>query len=98
ERRRLITGILLITALALLATALAPSFSVLAAALLGGGVTSGVAQMLVPLASSLAAEDERGRVLGKVMSGLLVGILVARTARSEEHTSELQSPSDLVCR
>jgi predicted MFS family arabinose efflux permease len=80
ERRRLITGILLITALALLATALAPSFSVLAAALLVVGVTSVVAQILVPLASSLAAEDERGRVLGKVMSGLLVGILVARTA------------------
>jgi predicted MFS family arabinose efflux permease len=80
ERRRLITGILLITALALLATAVAPSFSVLAAALLVVGVTSVVAQILVPLASSLAAEDERGRVLGKVMSGLLVGILVARTA------------------
>src|ERR1700684_4345379 len=80
ERRRLITGILLITALALLATALAPSFSVLAAALLVVGVTSVVAQILVPLASSLAAEEERGRVLGKVMSGLLVGILVARTA------------------
>jgi predicted MFS family arabinose efflux permease len=80
ERRRLITGILVITALALLATALAPSFSVLAAALLVVGVTSVVAQILVPLASSLAAEEERGRVLGKVMSGLLVGILVARTA------------------
>ncbi len=80
ERRRLITGILLVTALALLATALAPSFSVLAAALLVVGVTSVVAQILVPLASSLAPEQERGRVLGKVMSGLLVGILVARTA------------------
>jgi predicted MFS family arabinose efflux permease len=80
ERRSLITGILLITALALLATALAPSFSVLAAALLVVGVTSVVAQILVPLASSLAAEEERGRVLGKVMSGLLIGILVARTA------------------
>jgi predicted MFS family arabinose efflux permease len=39
-----------------------------------------VAQILVPLASLLAAEDERGQVLGNVMSGLLVGILVARTA------------------
>jgi len=80
ERRRLITGILLVTALALLATAAAPSFSLLAAALLVVGVTSVVAQILVPLASALAAESERGRVVGKVMSGLLVGILVARTA------------------
>ena len=28
---------------------------------------------------SLAAEDERGRVVGRVMSGLLLGILLART-------------------
>ncbi|HEY2216515.1 MAG TPA: MFS transporter [Solirubrobacteraceae bacterium] len=80
ERRRLITGILLITALALGATAAAPSFSLLAAALLVVGVTSVVAQILVPLASTLAAESERGRVVGKVMSGLLIGILIARTA------------------
>ncbi len=80
ERRRLITGILLLTALALLGVALAPSFSLLAAALLVVGLTSVVAQILVPLASALAAEDERGRVVGNVMSGLLVGILVARTA------------------
>jgi predicted MFS family arabinose efflux permease len=80
ERRRLITGILLVTALALAATAAAPSFTLLAAALLVVGVTSVVAQILVPLASALAPESERGRVVGKVMSGLLVGILVARTA------------------
>jgi predicted MFS family arabinose efflux permease len=80
ERRRLITRILLITALALAATAAAPTFGLLAAALLVVGVTSVVAQILVPLASTLAPERERGRVVGKVMSGLLVGILVARTA------------------
>ncbi|HEX8714801.1 MAG TPA: MFS transporter, partial [Solirubrobacteraceae bacterium] len=80
ERRRLITGTLVVTALALVATAAAPSFSLLAAALLVVGVTSVVAQILVPLASTLAAENERGRVVGRVMSGLLVGILVARTA------------------
>ncbi len=80
ERRGLITAILLVTALALVATALSPSFSLLAAALLVVGVTSVVAQILVPLASTLAPEHERGQVVGKVMSGLLVGILVARTA------------------
>lgn len=80
ERRRLITGILLVTALALAATAAAPNLTLLAAALLVVGVTSVVAQILVPLASALAAESERGQVLGKVMSGLLIGILVARTA------------------
>lgn len=53
-RRRLITRILLVTALALLATAAAASFVFLAAALLVVGVTSVVAQILVPLASTLA--------------------------------------------
>jgi len=80
ERRRLIVRILLITTLALAATAAAPDFVLLAAALVVVGVTSVVAQILVPLASTLAAEKERGKVVGNVMSGLLVGILVARTA------------------
>jgi predicted MFS family arabinose efflux permease len=80
ERRRLIVGVLVVTALALAATAAAPSFDLLAAALLVVGVTSVVAQILVPLASTLAGESERGRVVGKVMSGLLIGILIARTA------------------
>src|SRR5207245_1281887 len=39
-----------------------------------------VAQVLVPLAGTLAAENERGKVVGSVMSGLLLGILLARTA------------------
>jgi predicted MFS family arabinose efflux permease len=80
ERRRLVTRILVVTALALAATAAAPSFTLLAGGLAVVGVTSVVAQILVPMASTLAAEPEKGRVVGKVMSGLLVGILVARTA------------------
>jgi predicted MFS family arabinose efflux permease len=80
ERRSLITRIMLITAVALAATAASPSFTALAAALVVVGLTSVVAQILVPLSSMLAAEHERGRVVGNVMSGLLVGILVARTA------------------
>lgn len=80
ERRRLITRIMLVTVLGLAAVAASPSFTLLAAALVIVGLTSVVAQILVPMASMLAAEHERGRVVGHVMSGLLVGILVARTA------------------
>jgi predicted MFS family arabinose efflux permease len=80
ERRRLITRIMLVTVLGLAAVAASPSFTLLAAALVVVGLTSVVAQILVPMASMLAAEHERGRVVGHVMSGLLVGILVARTA------------------
>jgi predicted MFS family arabinose efflux permease len=48
-------------------------------ALLATGTLSVVAQIVVPLASTLAAPEERGQVVGTVMSGLLVGILSART-------------------
>jgi predicted MFS family arabinose efflux permease len=44
------------------------------------GLTSVVAQVLVPFAATLAAPHERGRVVGTIMSGLLLGILLARTA------------------
>ena len=38
-----------------------------------------MAQLLVPFAATLSPEAERGRVVGTVMSGLLLGILLART-------------------
>ena len=79
ERRRLITGLLSVSAIGLIAAALSPNLAVLAVASLIVGVTSVVAQVAVPLAASLAAEHERGLVVGTVMSGLLIGMLSART-------------------
>jgi predicted MFS family arabinose efflux permease len=79
ERRRLISRMVLLSALALAAAAAAPSFAILAGAIMLAGLASVVAQVLVPFASSLAADFERGRVVGRVMSGLLIGILLART-------------------
>ncbi len=78
-RRRLVPGILALAALALFAASAAPGILVLIVALTVAGVCSVSAQILVPFAASLAAEDQRGRVVGTVMSGLLVGILLART-------------------
>ena len=78
ERRRLLTGVLSVTALCLVAMAIAPSWQVLGAAALLVGVSSVVGQVLVPFAASLAAEHERGRVIGNVMTGLLLGILLSR--------------------
>ena len=78
ERRRLLTGVLSVTALCLVAMAVAPTWQVLGAAALLVGVSSVVGQVLVPFAASLAAEHERGRVIGTVMTGLLLGILLSR--------------------
>jgi predicted MFS family arabinose efflux permease len=82
ENRRLIIRTLLATAVALVLTATAPVFGVFLAASLLVGVTSVVAQILVPLAAHLAPPDERGKFVGQVMSGLLLGILLARTVSS----------------
>ena len=79
ERRGLISGTMLITAAALALSAAAPAFAVLGGAMAVVGLTSVVAQIVVPLSSSLSAEHERGSVVGTVMSGLLIGILLART-------------------
>ncbi len=79
ERRRLIVTTLVCTAAGQALAAIAPGFTVFAVAVLVVGVCACVAQVIVPLSSSLAAEHERGSVVGMVMSGLLIGILLART-------------------
>ena len=79
DRRTLIVSLLLITVTTLLVVAWAPDFHVFAAASMLLGVTSCAAQLQVPFAASLASDNERGRVVGMVMGGLLLGILLART-------------------
>ena len=79
ERRRLITTLAAITVVGLVAAAVAPSIGFLIAAAGVIGTTSVMAQLLVPFAATLSPEAERGRVVGTVMSGLLLGILLART-------------------
>jgi predicted MFS family arabinose efflux permease len=80
ERRRLIVVMLIVCALGQGVAAIAPSFELFALALGVVGLTSAVAQIIVPMASSLAGDHQRGSVVGTVMSGLLIGILTARTA------------------
>lgn len=80
ERRRLVVTVTLCTSVALVFAARAPDIGWFAVASLAVGVTAVVAQILVPYAAHLATEETRGRVVGRVMSGLLLGILLARTA------------------
>jgi predicted MFS family arabinose efflux permease len=79
ERRRLVTTLAGITTAGLVAAALAPSIAPFMAAIALIGLTSVMAQILVPFAATLAPAAERGRIIGTVMSGLLLGILLART-------------------
>jgi predicted MFS family arabinose efflux permease len=79
ERRALITNSMLCLAGAQAVACLAPGLAVFAGALLVVGVGTFVAQVIVPMSSHLAAEHERGKVVGTVMSGLLLGVLASRT-------------------
>jgi predicted MFS family arabinose efflux permease len=82
ENRRLVVGALLFTAVALMVAAFSTSASAFLAAALAIGVGSVAAQILVPFAAHLSKESTRGRTVGKVVSGLLLGIMLARPAAS----------------
>jgi predicted MFS family arabinose efflux permease len=79
RRRPLLTGMLAFCAVTLAGAAVAPSLPVLDAAVALCCVTSVVVQMLVPYAATLASDNERSRVIGTLMGGLLIGILLSRT-------------------
>lgn len=78
NRKRIIPLLMLAAAVFLTATALAPTFSVLLATLASIGVTTVAGQFLTPLAGDLATDETRGRVLGTVASGLVLGLLISR--------------------
>ncbi|WP_225920066.1 MFS transporter [Pseudomonas vanderleydeniana] len=80
EQRRLIVVMTLISAVGLLISAFAPGLPWLLLGTALTGLFSVVAQVLVPMAASLTPPEQRGRVVGTLMSGLLLGILLARTA------------------
>ncbi|MBF7090969.1 MFS transporter [Flavobacterium sp. ALJ2] len=79
ERKKQILITTLATVVALVIAATAQSFLVLEIASLLIGITSIVPQLILPLAASLSDPSERGKVVGTIMSGLLVGILLSRT-------------------
>ncbi|WCM94982.1 MFS transporter [Acidovorax sp. NCPPB 2350] len=79
ERRRLIVALMVLAACGLFLSGFADSFALLAVGTLMTGLFSVAAQVLVPLAATLAAPGRSGRAVGLVMSGLLVGILAARS-------------------
>lgn len=79
DRRKLVTVLLIVSCLGMAGAAAAPSFAVLALAIGIAAATSVVCQILVPFASTIAPEGERGHVVGMVMSGLLSGLILGRT-------------------
>ncbi|MCW2255948.1 putative MFS family arabinose efflux permease [Providencia alcalifaciens] len=79
ERKRLILIMTSLSALGLLITALSSNVWQILLGTALTGLFSVVAQVLIPMAASLAKPNQRGKSVGIIMSGLLLGILLART-------------------
>lgn len=79
DRRRLVFVLNAGLFLSLIGLALAPSIVWLDAASLLVGMCSVLAQVLVAFVGRLVAPEARGRVIGTMQAGILVGILLART-------------------
>lgn len=78
DRRRIIVAKAAVLSAALLAAGAAPGIGLLLAASLVIGLAATMTQDIVPAAATLASESHRGKVVGTVMTGLLLGILLSR--------------------
>lgn len=79
ERRKQIVFITILAVFSLIMAATAKTFLILEIACFLIGFSSCVPQLILPLSAHLAAPEQRGKVVGIIMSGLLVGILASRT-------------------
>jgi predicted MFS family arabinose efflux permease len=82
ENRRAILLTLLADVVALASAAAAPSPTLFLLAAFAAGCATSAIQMLVPVAASLVDGAQRGRIIGNVMSGLMIGILLSRPIAS----------------
>ena len=79
RHRGLVTTLLLVTSVGLVLAGAADSLPVLAVASALVGLTTVVPQILIPMAAGLTDPEHRGAVTGTLLSGLIGGILLART-------------------
>ncbi|MGK5553497.1 MFS transporter [Actinomadura kijaniata] len=77
--RRLIVTLLTAAGLGLVIAGTAPTLPVLVAASAVTGAATVVPQIIIPMTAGLAAQNRRGAVTGTLLSGLIGGILLART-------------------
>ena len=79
ERRGLMTRMYGAVSMALLMAAIAPTLGTLVLASVVIGIFASVTHVALPIAPDLVGDAERGRAIGVVMTGLLLGVLLART-------------------
>lgn len=79
EKRRLLFCFMLFAALGLIISGISEHISLLILGTLITGLFSVAAQLLLPLAASLVPAQQSGRVVGFLLSGLMMGVLLARS-------------------
>ncbi|WP_260703466.1 MFS transporter [Edaphobacter flagellatus] len=79
ERRGLMMKLYAAVAIGLVLVSLSPTLGwlILGSVVIGG--LAAVTHVVLPIAPDLVSHEERGRAIGTVMTGLLLGILLART-------------------
>jgi predicted MFS family arabinose efflux permease len=78
ERRKLIVTMMLLIACALVAVAVSPNFLWLCIASLVLGFTTMASHLIIPLVAQVTVPQERGRVIGTLMGGVVMSLLLAR--------------------
>lgn len=79
ERKRLILILMLLSTCGLVISASSQNLWMLIIGTAMTGLFSTVAQVLIPFAATLAKPEHRGKIVGTLMSGMLLGILLGRT-------------------
>jgi len=79
KRKKLIMFTFAAVVVSLIGAAAAPTYNLMLVASFLVGAASLIPQLLVPMAAHLANPEERGKKIGVVMGGLLIGILLSRT-------------------
>jgi predicted MFS family arabinose efflux permease len=82
ENRRLIVMALIASALALTIAGISQQASIFMLAMFFIGLSAVASQIVMPYASHLVAPIARGRVVGNIVSGLMLGIMLARPTAS----------------
>jgi len=78
NRKRLIPVVMTGASIALFLSSMANNYVFLLACLAAVGFLTISGQLMVPLAGSLASNEQRGKILGTLSSGILSGILLSR--------------------
>lgn len=78
ERKHLIIILMVLSTCGLIVSALSKNLWMLIIGTSMTGLFSTVAQVLIPFAATLAKPEHRGKIVGTLMSGMLLGILLGR--------------------